>query len=153
MGWTSSQASAAGLIAPRSQPLLDEHRHAVFAGDGAFHDDLRLVARLEPELEARDQHGRDDVGLQQGEVVAQADALAGGEGVKGVGMAHGLGLRRPALGVEALGVRPEVGMAVGGVGEGDDARPAGDAHAVHLVVGHHVARRRSARPGRGAASP
>ena len=115
------------LLRRGASARLYDDRHAIFACDRALQGNLRLVARLEPKLKTRDQHRSDDVTLQQGEVVAQADALAGCEGKRAVIFATCGGKERETLPIlkralEARGVSVKGEFVFDKTGLGDPGR-------------------------------
>lgn len=70
------------------------------------------MAGSQPWGEAPTEGRHQQVRLEQREVVADADPLAGGERMVGLRMARRLGLAGEAVGVEALGIVPEIGVTV-----------------------------------------
>src|SRR5512133_4147407 len=94
--------------------------------------------RYEPIAQARAEASREDceqqVALEQREVVADADPRAGCEGMVGVPVTGGLGIPCPPIGVEAVGIGPEVGMPVCVERREHDCGPGRHVEATDLVV-------------------
>ena len=74
------------------------------------------------------------VALEQREVVADADPRAGCEGMVGVPVTEGLGIPCPPIGVEAVGIGPEVRMPVCVERREHDRGPGRHVEATDLVV-------------------
>src|SRR5215207_7607598 len=111
------------------------HRDAALAGaegDAGFGRDDR--AGREAQAPAARERGEDEHGLHPREALADAAALAAAEGEVGELRPRRLCLRREALGVEALGLRPEARVAVHHVLADEDERAARDEVAADLVV-------------------
>src|SRR6185503_20706678 len=100
---------------------------------------MRFVIGTQLGREALRENRKEQVALEQGEVVADADARAGGERVVSVVVAGCVSFVCPAVGIEYLWALPELRMPVRVIRRQHDAGARGHVESADLVGANRVA--------------